>query len=240
MSFSHPALWIVSGASQSGKSNWCCRFVKHSSTLFQHTFDKIIWCYYGNEEAVPRSRLSEFDVIFHKGLPSDFSKFPTNSLIIIDDCQQEAVNSQAVLNLFTRGSHHDKQTVCLVVQNLFAGGKNQRSLALNTHVYVLFRAIRDKAQASTFFRQISPAYWRDLTHLYEQSTQKQYSYFVVDCHPATANPCLRFRTHIFPDDKAQIVYCLPADATAGEHGWKEERVQGTGPLAKTLVLTARS
>lgn len=223
MSFCHPALWIVSGSSQSGKSNWCCRFVKHAAELFDHKFDHVIWCYYGNENAVPRDSLSSVEnITFHKGLPEDFSMFPPNSLIVIDDCQQEAANSKAVLNLFTRGSHHDEQVVCLVVQNLFMSGPNYRSLSLNTHVYVLFRSLRDKAQSGYFFRQISPTHWRELNELYEAETQRPFSYFVVDCHPRNINTALRFRTNIFPDDKAQIVFCRPKDLTV-DNGWTEEK-----------------
>lgn len=219
MSFQHPSLWIVSGASQSGKSEWCCRFVRHADALFQHKFSHIVWCYYGNEEAVPRKALSALKKVqFHKGLPAEtFSTLPKDSVIVVDDCQSEAANSGALLDVFTRGSHHDRQTVVLVVQNLFLGGKNYRTLALNTHVYVLFRSIRDKAQTAIFFRQISPTHWRDLTRIYESATRKPFSYFVVDCHPRTINPCLRFRTDIFPDDDAQVVYCLPEDLTE-DHG----------------------
>ncbi len=207
MSFIHPSLWIVSGASQSGKSVWCVRFVKHSTYLFNYKFKKIVWCYYGCETAVPRQALKHFpQVEFNKGLPDDFSFFPSDSLIIIDDCQSEAVNSQSVLNLFTRGSHHSRQTVCLVVQNLFAPGKNFRTLSLNTHVYVLFRSLRDKAQIAHFFRQISPLHWRQLTQIYENTTSKPFTYFVVNCHPSTSEHDIRFRTDIFPDDKFQVGY----------------------------------
>jgi hypothetical protein len=232
MTFCHPSLWIVSGASQSGKSEWCCRFIEHADTLFDNKFDSFVWCYYGNEEAVPRARLGK-KVVFHRGLPDDFSEFPANSLIIIDDLQSQAVSDRAVLNLFTRGSHHDRQTVCLVLQNLFSGGKNYRTLSLNTHVYVLFRSIRDKAQAAIFFRQISPTHWRELTRIYESTTQKPFSYFVVDCHPRTINSCLRFRTDIFPDDPAQTVYCLPSEFE--HHG----SLQSTGPTKEALVPPAR-
>lgn len=207
MSFVHPGLWILAGASQSGKSQWCCRLVKHANKLFNNNFDHIIWCYF-NESAAPRNQVPK-SVTFVQGVPTDFSEFPKNSLIIIDDCGSEAVESKSVLNLFTRGSHHDAQTVCLVVQNLFLEGKYYRTLALNTHVYVLFRSVRDKFSISIFFRQITPTHWRDLTRAFEQATAKPFSYFVVDCHPKTTNPKLRFRSQIFPDDPYQILFCLP-------------------------------
>lgn len=157
---------------------------------------------------MPRDQLPS-TVTFVKGLPETFSHFPENSLIVIDDAQAEAAGSKAVLDLFTRGSHHKFQNCILNCQNVFFEGKYNRSLALNTHVYVLFRSIRDKAQIAHFFRQISPTYWRELVAAFESATTKQYSYFIVDCHPATDNPKLRFRTQIFPDDPFQILYCLP-------------------------------
>ena len=207
MSFKHPALWIISGASQSGKSEFCCRLVKHADVVFNNRFDHIIWCYF-SESAAPRDKLPS-TVTFFQGIPDNFSDFPPNSLFIIDDCQSQAAQSKSVLDLFTRGSHHDRQTVCLVVQNLFLDGKYFRTLALNTHVYVCFRSVRDKAQIAIFFRQITPSYWRELTRTFEAATSKQYSYFVCDLHPANEDPKLRFRSQIVPDDPFQSLYCLP-------------------------------
>jgi len=117
MSFKSPALWIVSGCSQSGKTEFSCRVIRHADKLFDHHFDHIIWCYQ-EEAAVPRDRLPSSVTLF-KGLPESFSNFPENSLIVIDDAQAEAAGSRAVLDLFTRGSHHKFQNCILNCQNIF-------------------------------------------------------------------------------------------------------------------------
>lgn len=219
MSFNFPALWIVSGASQSGKTEFCCKLIKHANTLFNHRFRSFVWCYQ-QEQAAPRSQLSDIhNLTFHQGLPDSFSDFGSDALIVIDDSQQEASSSRAVLNAFTRGAHHDRQVICLVVQNLFLSGKYYRNLALNTHVLVLFRSLRDKGQQALLFRQISPTYFRELTRLFERSTSKPYSYFIVDCHPRT-NPALRYRTCIFPEEGAGQIVFVPPGELVPDNGWQ--------------------
>ena len=52
-----------------------------------------------------------------------------DTLIVCDDMMMES--NDALVNVFTRGSHHRRNSVIHIVQNLFNSDKNMRTMTLN-------------------------------------------------------------------------------------------------------------
>ena len=84
---------------------------------------------------------------FCEGLPrpEDYSNDPLSpKLVIIDDLMRESSSCDAIVDLFTKDSHHKNLSVILISQNLFHQG--QRNISLNANYIVVFKNPRDRAQ----------------------------------------------------------------------------------------------
>ena len=121
--FQHPFTCLVSGMTQSGKSEWVYRLL-HSDKI-EPPPEKILYCY-GEQSA----QFEKYDrpVTFHRGMPTNLEEIiggdggNKRQLIILDDLMHEVDGGETgklVASLFTRGSHHRNISIVLVVQNLF-------------------------------------------------------------------------------------------------------------------------
>jgi len=62
----------------------------------------------------------------------------------------QVVDDKNILNLFTVGSHHRKNSVIFLTQNIYEKGKYARTISLNTHYFILFKNRRaNNASRST-------------------------------------------------------------------------------------------
>ena len=73
-----------------------------------------------------------------------------HALLILDDLMQEVSNSKDLLDLFCQYSHHMGISVVYLTQNLFQQGRFSCTIALNTHVLVLLKSMRNASQISCF------------------------------------------------------------------------------------------
>jgi hypothetical protein len=118
-------------------------------------------------------------------------------IIIIDDLMSELKNSKFVLDLFTKGSHHNHQSVILLTQNLYHKGPIVRDLNLNSHYLIIFKSPRDKMQIMTLAKQIHPNGSNFFMSAYKQATQPSHGYLIVDFKQDTPEN-LRLKSRIIP------------------------------------------
>ena len=207
LQLNNPSALVISGPSNSGKSTFVYRVIKHSKELFTTSF-KNIYYFYGVWQAdfkgLQLDKLGK-GVNFIEGLPTqsfiDDISPEHNNLIIIDDQQQTALNSSLIADIFTKYSHHKKLTIILVLQNLFHQGKFARDISLNTHYFILFKNQRDINQIKILGNQLGLG-----KHLYEsymEATKTPYSYLLVDLTPNSINEYM-IRSHIFPNEHPTI------------------------------------
>ncbi|XP_074115790.1 uncharacterized protein LOC141538307 [Cotesia typhae] len=168
-----------------------------------YPYGKVIFCY-----AEWQKGYTEYDktfVEFREGLPQS-SDFDDNlpKLVVIDDLMREASNG-AIVDLFTKGSHHKNLSVMFLSQNLFHQGKGQRDISLNTNYIVVFKNPRDRAQIFHLARQVYPEDPKFLQEAYFDATSKAHGYLLLDLKQSTPENC-RFRTCIFPSDQYHYVY----------------------------------
>ena len=115
----------------------------------------------------------------------------------------------AVVNLFTKGSHHNNLSVIFITQNLFHRG--QREISLNSNYIVIFKNPRDRAQIRHLARQLCPENPKFLQEAYSDAVAKPFHYLLLDLKQDTPENC-RYRACIFPDDEYHYVYTARKDS----------------------------
>ena len=95
-------------------------------------------------------------------------------------------------------------TVFFLVQNLFSGGKQFRTISLNAHQFIIFKNQRDELQVKTFARQVFPDNTKFFMSAYKKATDANFGYLFVDLSPHS-DSLYRLRTKILPGETT-IVY----------------------------------
>ncbi|XP_071581967.1 uncharacterized protein [Temnothorax nylanderi] len=213
----HPWTSIVCGPTGCGKTIFVKTFLRQLSHMSDVRFERVLFYYAewqeayrhlqydAREEAVPKKK----NIIeFHEGLPrpEDYSADPLSpKLVIIDDLMRESSSCDAIVDLFTKDSHHKNLSVILISQNLFHHGRGQRDISLNANYIVVFKNPRDRAQIRHLARQVFPNDPKFLEEAYYDATSRPHGYLLLDLKQSTPDE-YRFRTCIFPDDTAHFVY----------------------------------
>lgn len=165
--------------------------------------------YYGEwQEAYRQLQRFVEKIEFREGLPraEDYSGDPLSAkLVIIDDLMRESSSSDAIVDLFTKGSHHKNLSVILITQNIFHQGRGQRDISLNANYIVVFKNPRDRAQIRHLARQVFPEDSKFLEEAYHDATSAPHGYLLLDLKQSTPDE-FRFRTCVFPDDSRHYVY----------------------------------
>ena len=190
---------MLSGPTGYGKTVYVQKFLKYIDSVSNTRFDRII-LYYGEWQSGYRD-LGKY-IEFREGLPqsNDWVNDPKPKLIIIDDLMRDSSSSGVIVNLFTKGSHHNNLSVIFITQNIFHQGKGQRDISLNAQYIVIFRNLRDRAQMRHLAEQVYPENPRFLGEVYWDATSQPYDYYLLYLKHDTPDNC-RFRTCIFPEDE---------------------------------------
>ena len=196
----HPFNMIVSGITQSGKTEFTCNLLLNSDRLIDKNFDYIIWLY-----GEKTNKIKDLKNIFknkftsYEGIPSnlnDLIKPHLNGCMILDDLMTEVANNKEITNLFTRKCSHNNISVILITQNLYHSGTERVSIMRNTHYLTIFNNPLD--QSITFFlaKKILPRNPKIFTEIFETATKEPHNYLFIDGKQDTI-PEARFRTNIF-------------------------------------------
>ena len=120
-----------------------------------------------------------------------------DALIVCDDMMMES--NDGLLNVFTRGSHHRRNSVIHIVQNLFNSNKNMRTISL----WCFFKSPRDRSQFVQLAKQVFPHNTRYAVEAYKLATEKPFSYLLPDLRNEQ-DELLRLRSNVFPDEKHAV------------------------------------
>lgn len=205
--FIHPSNIIVSGPTGCGKT-WFVERVLREKLFDPLPSGGINWYYSEWQPAYDRMSAEHGERIrFIQGLPEQQLN---DCLIVIDDQMEDACSSKTISNIFTKGSHHRKISVMLLVQNMFLRAKQCRTISLNTHYYVIFKSPRDKSQIMCLGQQMYPNNSSFLVASFMDATSVEaHGYLVVDLRNETEES-LRVLTRVFPSDgESSIQVYLP-------------------------------
>jgi hypothetical protein len=199
LQFKHPFTAIAAGPSGSGKTFLIRDILENFDVCIENIDNKnvinVVWAH-GKWQNIYQKSLRNVNFKYIEGIPEeeDVSGF---DIIIIDDLMSELKNSKFVLDLFTKGSHHNHQSVILLTQNLYHKGPIVRDLNLNSHYLIIFKSPRDKMQIMTLAKQIHPNASNFFMSAYEQATQPSHGYLIVDFKQDTPEN-LRLKSRIIP------------------------------------------
>jgi hypothetical protein len=194
LTWRHPFTCLISGPTGCGKTEFTLRLLKHSDKVVEPKPDRVLWCYGAYQNSFAKLK----NVEFHEGLP-DLAQFDgkLRTLLIVDDLMHET--DDRVSKIFTKISHHANVSVLYLTQNLFYGGKQNRTIALNAHYMVVFKNPRDATQIMHLARQMFPGKSAHMIEAFKDATAEPFSYLFIDLKPDTDDKH-RIRSQIFPDE----------------------------------------
>ena len=205
LTFQHPFSMMVTGPSQSWKTEWTRKLLL--LPLIQPPPERILWCF-GQWQPLYEELQKRIPCIeFVHGIPdylhcSQFMSPDKRNLIILDDLMTEAKGDQRIADLFTKGSHHRNISIVYLTQNVFPQGKVCRDIALNTQYLVLFNNPIYRLQVTTLAKRIYPSTSAIFMKRFEEATSRPYGYLVVDLKSSTSEQD-RLRTDIFESSDQQ-------------------------------------
>ena len=116
------------------------------------------------------------------------------NIIVLDDLMEIIIKNVDTQNLFTKFCHHYNITTIFITQNIFAQGPYSTSINLNTHIIILFCNKRDETQIHTLGKQLFPGNKQAFIEAYNDATEYQYGYLLIDCDP-TSLDVFKLRTN---------------------------------------------
>jgi hypothetical protein len=200
-----PASIVISGPSQSGKTELTTKLLLHRKVLFDEDFDRIVWSYTHWQPAYDRIKQLVPNIEWIVGLPPTlYETFDPSikTLLVVDDAM--GCGEDIVARIFTMGSHHLSLTIFYLVQNFFTKSKYARTISLNAHYLFILKNPRERSQIGFLARQMFPTNTRYLQAAYNDATQEPHSYLMLDC-TQSGRDAYRLRTGILPGE-TQYVY----------------------------------
>lgn len=207
-----PTTVYLCGPTGAGKTVLIFSLFKHQKVIFSPSPpSKILYCYGVYQKLFDQMEQVLGNIEFHKGLPTEeilveLTKGGSHTILVLDDLQSEAINSEFVEKIFTVYSHHKNCTIFIINQVLFPKGKVARTLALNSHYLLLCRNPREVAQITQLGQRVfGPGKGRKLSDIFNDCTKnKPYTYLLLDLSPHTDDK-FRIRTNIIPPEDT-IIY----------------------------------
>ena len=195
----------IAGPSFSGKSTFCIKLIYTRQQLFPpgKVPDKILYCYGVENEIFKKLKEDIKDIKFYKGLPSleKIKEYAGEKslMLIIDDLMQEIVDSKDIELLLIREAHHSRISTFIITQNIYAKGRNSRSISINYAYVVLMNSPRDKTYIATLSRQYMPDRPKLLMEAYLDAVKVPFNYLFAD-FTVQQDENLRLQTNIFPGE----------------------------------------
>lgn len=213
--FRNPCSFVLSAASQSGKSTFVFNLLRNINSLFidPRCAQNVLFFYNEWQSIYDEIRQENLVTRFIKTAPT-YSEVNTQTLlfretggsvIVLDDYGDTLTND--IVKLFTTGCHHFNLVLILTVQNLFIKNPLFRTISLNCTYMVIFRNPRDKSQIVYYSRQFHPSKPKTIINIFEEATDQPYSYLLFDHHQQTSD-FLRIRSHVLPNEFPPIVWSL--------------------------------
>lgn len=208
---------LISGPSQSGKSEFLYNLVKFRDDIFDNKFQRIIYCQANstsikNQTFFQRLKQEFSNIELCQGLPSvtglNLDLNNSHTLILIDDLMSSVLWSQAMVDLLANDVHNFNISVAVVLQNYFATGKFGKTLIRNCQYRVFFYTRVQQLELRTISSQISdnPNFFAaNFEFLYKTFPNDPSHYLLIDGHFRTPSADFWCRSHIFPKEKSSEI-----------------------------------
>ena len=158
-----PCRTILSGPSNSGKSQTILSIMKNFNKFFTEEFDYVIF-FHTEQDGLAESRKNYIeelkkhlpDLIVVEGLPATnkIAKLDGKKCLILEDMFQQLADSHDFVNLCTAGSHHADISFFMTTQNFYWPSKNRVTILRQATDLIIFPGILDKSILHTLSRQL--------------------------------------------------------------------------------------
>ena len=199
-----PGRSIVSGPSSSGKTTLLHYII--TNKLISPWPERQFWI---TEVEVPKAMQIQ-GITYVTGVPPlSFFESLRNAMVVLDDLQHVASDSDTISALFRRLSHHNQLSVFLLVQNLSFQGRRALDSRRNADYFFLFRNPSDAEQYKRFQTKLGlhrkTASLNDL--IAHVSRSNPHYCLVVDLKFGTPDHC-RFRADPRYNERRQIYFAV--------------------------------
>ena len=177
-----PFTCMFVGPTGSGKTSFLFKLLGALSQVCSHPPDRIIYCYGAWQKSFAACSLSNIE--FHEGMKSleDIPDDGKHTVMILDDLMSELSKSKEMVDLFTKHSHHRMISCFFLVQKMFGGTPEMRTISGNTHLMFLFKNPRDASAITHLAKQVYPSNVKFLQEAYADATKKPYSHLMINMH----------------------------------------------------------
>jgi hypothetical protein len=153
LKFKIPFGMIISGPSNSGKTQFLLKLLDNFEQLFTPIPKSIVYCY--GEYHPYIQRLEAKGVKVFSGVPNHdlLAQQPKPFILCLDDLVYQ-IEEKTLTDMYTKKAHHQNFGVILLTQNLFE--KNIRVARNNSQYIVLMRAPNALLQIRNLGRQLYP------------------------------------------------------------------------------------
>ena len=200
---------LVSGCSQSGKSEFCKQLMLNAKDLFVNPPSIFIVAYTHWQPSYTEVQKGLGDkVIFTESVPDEeqIKQLMTNhqhGMFVADDKASEIGTNKFFHDLLTRIAHHLKLTTVLIVQDASLTGKLRSSILKNTHVNVMLRSPRERMYLRNLAIMLND--YKCVMQAFDDATKEPYGYLILDTHPNAAEEH-KYRSRIFKHDGPCVIY----------------------------------
>ena len=178
----HPFRLLIVGPTSSGKSTWTKDLILNKEKLINTPITDIYYIY--GQEQDSYNDLKD-KVTFSKDISLVEQKFNENSLIILDDLQEELTKHiEKLKSLFIKRSHHERISVIIILQNIFSNSSFTKTIRINISNYYILKHSFGFDQLEVLGRQLEG--YRKSKHFleaYNIATTEQFGGLFVDLHP---------------------------------------------------------
>lgn len=203
--FKHPFNCIISGPTSCGKTFLLSQILKFKDSLIQQAPRNVLYCYKSWQPTYDKIKMQNPQIQFYEGIPETEEMRKIKDLIIIfDDLNNQCINNEEVMDIFTVGSHHRNISAVVLTQNIFSKGKFSREISLNSNYMILFKNPRDQLQLQILSRQMYPGNSKFLQEAFADATKIPHGYLLLDLLQETPTSN-RVQTGILPE-QTRVIY----------------------------------
>lgn len=137
------------------------KMIQFRDTVFQGTFDRIIYIYPKEDQSVMRNAYVEqlnlvcpFVEVMGNLPDQNVIRSEAKILLILDDFSREINHSKKMWRLMTMNSHHYNNSIIYTLQNAFEKGPHGVTFTRQVTGYIVFRNRSDKVTDQTLSKKI--------------------------------------------------------------------------------------
>ncbi len=213
-----PSRMLICGPSMAGKSTFVLNLVKHRDLVYDQTFERIIYCIPDDSIHLHQNFIKEMETAFPnleiiEGIPRiqdlHIKDNKNHKLLILDDLMISIFDTQTMVDLITKDSHHCNCSVIITSQNFFHPSKYGRTFVRNCSEKVLFFDKTDAKQLSMLSMQIyptKPCFLKScFDWIFKYHSHEKLKYLLIDSSVISLFPHNALvRTFILPNSAGRV------------------------------------